>query len=220
MALQIGRAVTGVYNKVMNFRHLDPQDLRAGLSGAGSIDRKVWAEYYDVAAKRIDVARLDAEYMRRWVTTRVKEQVPDVPPAAPRRHPRVQGYEPDPEIRLAVEKWAMACAEAHYRGLGFSVENTARTRPYDLRCTLGDVEIRVEVKGSRGDANEVEVTIGEVENARGAQWRTDLFVVSRIEIVHGDAGPVAARGMCKVVEGWRADPADLTPTRFRCRVPG
>jgi hypothetical protein len=33
-ALRIGRVVSGVYNKVMNFRSLDPRDSRKGLSGA------------------------------------------------------------------------------------------------------------------------------------------------------------------------------------------
>jgi hypothetical protein len=32
VALRIGRAAGGVYNKVMNFRHLDPRDEREGMS--------------------------------------------------------------------------------------------------------------------------------------------------------------------------------------------
>lgn len=42
-ALATGRAVGGVYNKVMNFRALDPTDERNGLQGAGETDRKVWS---------------------------------------------------------------------------------------------------------------------------------------------------------------------------------
>lgn len=34
-ALLIGRAVSGVYNKVMNFRSIDPRDQRTGMSGSG-----------------------------------------------------------------------------------------------------------------------------------------------------------------------------------------
>jgi hypothetical protein len=32
VALRIGRAISGVYNKIMNFRH-DPRDEREGMSG-------------------------------------------------------------------------------------------------------------------------------------------------------------------------------------------
>ncbi|MFT4767447.1 MAG: hypothetical protein ACI8RN_000573 [Glaciecola sp.] len=39
----MGRAVTGVYNKVMSFRHIDPRDERAGMSGGGDMVREVWA---------------------------------------------------------------------------------------------------------------------------------------------------------------------------------
>jgi hypothetical protein len=34
VALVVGRAISGVYNKVMNFRAIDPRDERAGMSGA------------------------------------------------------------------------------------------------------------------------------------------------------------------------------------------
>lgn len=66
MALRIGRAVTGVYNKVMNFRHIDPRDGRAGLSGAGEIDRTVWSRFFDAKAQALDAKALDAEYRRLW----------------------------------------------------------------------------------------------------------------------------------------------------------
>jgi hypothetical protein len=41
IAVLIGRAVAGVYNKVMNFRHLDPRDSREGLSGASARSQTV-----------------------------------------------------------------------------------------------------------------------------------------------------------------------------------
>jgi hypothetical protein len=44
VALAMGRAVSGVDNKVMNFRAIDPRDDRAGMSGAGENDRRVWSD--------------------------------------------------------------------------------------------------------------------------------------------------------------------------------
>ena len=52
-SLLIGRAVSGVYNKVLNFRHLDPRDSRAGLPNINAIDRTVWNEFYDVTRSQI-----------------------------------------------------------------------------------------------------------------------------------------------------------------------
>lgn len=61
-AVRIGRVVKGFYNKVLNFRALDPRDSRAGFSGAGAMDRKVWNDFYDPVTKSLDRARLLAEY--------------------------------------------------------------------------------------------------------------------------------------------------------------
>jgi Domain of unknown function (DUF3883) len=136
----------------------------------------------------------------------------------PLRRSHVQGYEPDSDVRRAVEQRAMALAEEHYRALGFDVQNTATTKPYDFRCTLDGLEVRVEVKGTRGDGAAIEVTIGEVENARGADWRTDLFVVSGILVTRTLDAPVASGGTVRIVAGWRPAPEDLECIRFRCLV--
>jgi hypothetical protein len=66
IALRIGRAVSGVYNKVMNFRHLDPRDEREGLSGGGDADQRVWDEYYDAARGELRLAELNTEFNRLW----------------------------------------------------------------------------------------------------------------------------------------------------------
>ena len=39
VALLVGRAVSGVYAKVMNFRSIDPRAAGEGMSGAGETDR-------------------------------------------------------------------------------------------------------------------------------------------------------------------------------------
>ncbi|MFM0050992.1 EVE domain-containing protein [Caballeronia grimmiae] len=61
-----GRAITGVYNKVMNFRAIDPRDDRQGMSGAGTTDRAVWAEFFNVADHTLDEAGVNAEFNRLW----------------------------------------------------------------------------------------------------------------------------------------------------------
>ena len=66
-AVLIGRAVPGCYNKVMNFRHIDPRDVRQGLSGGGAMDAQVWATFYDEAAGTLRATELEAEYVRFWL---------------------------------------------------------------------------------------------------------------------------------------------------------
>jgi len=66
VALLLGRAVSSVYNKVMNFRHLDPRDSREGMSGGGDADALVWGEFYEATLNRLRVEELDAEFVRLW----------------------------------------------------------------------------------------------------------------------------------------------------------
>jgi hypothetical protein len=66
VALLTGRAVSGVYNKVMNFRYIDPRDDRAGMSGASAMDHRVWAEFYDPVTTSLRSGALEAEFERLW----------------------------------------------------------------------------------------------------------------------------------------------------------
>jgi hypothetical protein len=66
VALRIGRAISGVYNKVMNFQHLDPRDEREGMSGAGEADARVWDEFFDKVNGDLRVSVLEAEFNRLW----------------------------------------------------------------------------------------------------------------------------------------------------------
>ena len=66
VALMIGRAVSSVYAKVMNFRSLDPRAAGAGMSGASDSDRSVWGEFFDSQAGEIRLDDLKREYDRLW----------------------------------------------------------------------------------------------------------------------------------------------------------
>jgi len=57
LAMLIGRAVTGAYNKIMNFRAIDPRDSRAGMDGASNVDRSVWAEFFNERGQTIGPER-------------------------------------------------------------------------------------------------------------------------------------------------------------------
>lgn len=64
VAIATGRAVSGVYNKVMNFRALDPTDERKGFEGGSDTDRQVWKGFFDPSVGRIQGHILDDEVKR------------------------------------------------------------------------------------------------------------------------------------------------------------
>jgi predicted HNH restriction endonuclease len=71
MAQKIGRATSGMYNKLMNFRSLDPRMVQKGFEGSSSVDKAVWKEFYDSVTDVMRSAELGAEYARLWAETEV-----------------------------------------------------------------------------------------------------------------------------------------------------
>ena len=69
--------MSGVYNKVMNFRSIDPRDQRKGLTGGGTMDARAWVEFYDPAMEAIDEGRLAAEFRRLWGDTKGTSPIED-----------------------------------------------------------------------------------------------------------------------------------------------
>jgi len=66
LAMQLGRAIGGAYNKLMNFRAIDPTDDRKGLSSVAIEDRKVWEAFFDSNNGTIRTDLLEGEYDRLW----------------------------------------------------------------------------------------------------------------------------------------------------------
>jgi hypothetical protein len=222
VALRIGRAASAVYNKVMNFRAIDPRDRRAGLDGAGAADRAVWEQFFDPAAGNIRGTALDEEYQRLWPIGGGSEpEAVNLEEAVSVTTGRAtQGFISDPAVRRAVERRAMDLADTHYRVLYPVVEDTSKFKPYDLRCVdAAGNAIHVEVKSSIGDTQEIDVTANEVANAWRPGHRTDLFLVSHIRVVQTADGPRAEDGDVRVLEDWKPKPDELTPRVYRCRVP-
>jgi hypothetical protein len=98
VALTIGRAVTGVYNKVMNFRHLDPTDPRQGMSGGSATDAAVWAEFFDEDSQQLRAQVLEEEFRRLW-------------PGSPEEGALDQAEASDAALRGAVKKLTITPVE-------------------------------------------------------------------------------------------------------------
>jgi hypothetical protein len=227
VAIRIGRAVTGVYNKVMNFRSLDPRDPRDGLSGAGAIDRVVWAEFFDMTIGALQADRLEAAFRERWGTLEeiIEEDSPidlgkvDRPKKASVRS-WGQGRINDPILRRAIEMRAVELATKHYLAAGFEVEDTGAFESYDLRCSKAGKEIRVEVKGTTGQGKSIQLTTNEVKHAQSRESRVDLFIVSGIEIIRSPGGLQAIGGTIRHLEDWFPFDEHLQPASYTYTVPG
>ncbi len=59
-ALMSGRVVSSVYNKVLNFRALDPRDERKGLAAGSDVDKAVWARFFDAEKRELKLAELQS----------------------------------------------------------------------------------------------------------------------------------------------------------------
>lgn len=101
VSLVTGRAVGGVYNKVMNFRSIDPRDLRAGMSGGGEIDKAVWAEFFNAETLELCTTAIYAEYERLWGTS---DSLIDVVPDAA-------------ALETAIDREAVTLAQQTYEDL-------------------------------------------------------------------------------------------------------
>jgi predicted HNH restriction endonuclease len=76
LSQKIGRVPSAVYNKLMNFRSIDPRVEAAGLSGGSKVDRSVWAEFFDTTLNDFDIANLKSENDRLWSKSPVAEDLP------------------------------------------------------------------------------------------------------------------------------------------------
>lgn len=141
-------------------------------------------------------------------------------------HDQDAGRLADPAVRRAVELRAVDLAKAHYETLGFDVQEMGK--PFDLLCTpgplaaLGSPVVHVEVKGSVSAADSVHLTKNEIADARqpGKDWRSDLYVVSQIELIQDGAGAWSGiGGLPEVHVDWSPDDDDLTATDFVYRLP-
>lgn len=119
-----------------------------------------------------------------------------------------QGYGLTGDERVAVEMHAVACAVAYFVGHQYNVR--AVGKPYDLECVRGNETVHVEVKGTTGPGDSVELTVGEVRHARTFR-HTILFVVSDIVL---DRRGRARGGAQWVFDPWQPEEGALAPTRF------
>lgn len=124
----------------------------------------------------------------------------------------------DSELKTAIELYAVDLARQYYEQRG-AAEVITLGKPYDLLVKGLGPDRHVEVKGSTRLRQSVELTVNEVWHAHN-HTPTDLVVVDRIEVARDAAGTyVLSGGVLRVLENWRPDERDLSPTRYLYDLP-
>lgn len=138
----------------------------------------------------------------------------------PSRHSaRGSGYLSDVELKRAVEQHAVRLARELYEREGYTCQDVGSTRSYDLLLRKGPDEVHVEVKGSTGAAESVELTSNEVSHAAAGQPETHLVVVDQIQWRRESGRIITTGGKLRCWRQWSPQQDDLKATRYRYQLP-
>ncbi|MER5337974.1 DUF3883 domain-containing protein [Micromonospora sp. NPDC002717] len=129
------------------------------------------------------------------------------------------GYMTDQVLKVALEQHAVRTVMDHYRDVeGYEVEDVGSRESYDVRATRGTEELHIEVKGSSGLANRVELTSNEVDHAYGTD--THLVIVDEIQWRRLPDGTIeTSGGRARRWTAWAPADEHLTITRYWYRPP-
>lgn len=135
-----------------------------------------------------------------------------------------QGRSTNYLLNRAIEEHAMNVAQAYFAsetGGAWNVTDVAaEKRGYDLKCTRGDEELYVEVKGTVSAGDSVILTSNEVNHAHADPKRNVLFVVYLIDAREQDGQWHCEGGETRVLRNW--DPyacGRLDPVQYKYTLP-
>ncbi|MBF9132622.1 DUF3883 domain-containing protein [Plantactinospora sp. S1510] len=124
----------------------------------------------------------------------------------------------DTPLRLAIERHAVDWTMTYYARLGYDVKDVGTTKSYDVHATQTGEERHIEVKGSTGLANAVELTANEVNHGRTDI--TDLVVVDQIQWRRLPDGKVETHGgHARRWATWSPLDTHLRATRYHYELP-
>lgn len=112
-----------------------------------------------------------------------------------------QGFNADAAERTVLEQYGMAAATRYFEKQGFDVDDVSKRKPYDLRCTKGNLELRVEVKATTTAGESVFLTRREAEHATEANLNRALFILHSIRLRDG----IPTGGQRMVHHPWAMD---------------
>lgn len=131
-----------------------------------------------------------------------------------------QGYGLTTAEKKAVESYAMKVALRRLEQCfperdGWQIEDTHKMLPYDYKVKCGNRSVIVEVKGTTGTGQNIEITEGERKAQSAGHPHNVLLVVHSISLRRG-LRPVASGGTLEERIKWRVDKCELIPTAYTC----
>jgi Domain of unknown function (DUF3883)/EVE domain len=130
-----------------------------------------------------------------------------------------QGYSTNPDIRRAIELYAMQKATAFYEEQGWIVSDVSLTHSYDLLCTsITGEELHIEVKGTTSDGTKIFLTANEVIHAQNHYPRVALFILSNIQVDPKSIDKPQS-GEIQRLEPWKVDDGTLSALAFSYTLP-
>jgi hypothetical protein len=130
------------------------------------------------------------------------------------------GYQPDKEVRKAIDHHAMCKAQAYLEARGYkNIEDTSSNCPYDFQCRIGNRRVYVEVKGTSGDGGTFPITAGEKKHLEKHLGGSAVLVIHSVKVSKGRP-PRASGGRVRKWQGRQfLNVAKLTPTQFIVKLP-
>lgn len=119
------------------------------------------------------------------------------------------GFQSNPRIRKAIEKYAMDWAEKNLKLKYNKVKDTHKNKPYDFVC---DEKLYVEVKGTQTNGNSVSLSPNEVAHAQ-KQKNSALLIVHSVK-VKGKRSPIVSGGLQILLNPWDISTGVLKPSGY------
>jgi Domain of unknown function (DUF3883) len=126
------------------------------------------------------------------------------------------GFQSNPAIRSAIEKFAMSKARSTLAAMGYTnLMDTSKLRPYDFTCAKHGKTFFAEVKGTQTTGTALILTRGEVEHINSHPDDCILVLVHSVTV--SDKETVSG-GEVEVTESWKLHPDDLRPVQYIWKV--
>jgi hypothetical protein len=132
--------------------------------------------------------------------------------AATMSQEQAAGFQSNPAIRIAVEKFAMSKAHSALTAKGYTnLKDTSKQKPYDFTCERDGRMFYVEVKGTQMPGATLILTRGEVEHINGHPDDCILVLVHSVTMSEKET---VSGGTTQVTESWKLRPEDLRPVQY------
>jgi Domain of unknown function (DUF3883) len=126
------------------------------------------------------------------------------------------GFQSNPAIRRAVEKFAMSKAHSALVAMGYTnLTDTSKLRPYDFTCEKDGKTFYAEVKGTQTTGAALILTRGEVEHING---HPDDCILALVHSVTVSVKETVSGGEVRITESWTLHPDDLRPVQYIWKV--